>query len=99
MYTVDLVTDNDVDLVLRNLGPSWSTLGPFLGFKQREVDNFSLTSNSLADAAEKMLREWQTLNGHKATFFSLLNALEQAKRKDIADELIAVRMSGDGIAI
>lgn len=88
-----------MDLVLRNLGPSWSTLGLFLGFKQCEVDNFSLTSTSLADAAEKMLREWQTLNGHKATFFSLLNALEQAKRKDVADELIAVRMSGDGIAI
>ena len=88
-----------MDLVSLNLGPSWSTLGPFLGFKQREVDNFSLTSTSLADAAEKMLREWQTLNGPKATFFSLLNALEQAKRKDIADELIAVRMSGDGIAI
>ena len=88
-----------MDLVLRNLGPSWSELGPFLGFSQHEVDKFSLTSNSLTDAAEKMLREWQTLSGHKATFFSLISALEQVKRKDIADELVAVRMSGDGIAI
>ena len=86
-------------MVLRHLGPSWSELGLCLDFTQQEIDNFSLTSNSLCDATEKMLREWQTLCGHKATFFSLITALEQAKRKDIADELIAVRMSGDGIAI
>lgn len=96
---VDLVTDGDVDMVLRHLGPSWYALGPCLGFSQKELNNFSLTSSSLSDAAEKMLREWQTLSGHRATFFSLLTALEQAKRKDIADELIAVRMSGGGIAI
>lgn len=86
-------------MVSRHLGPSWSELGLCLSFTQKQVDNFSLTSHSLADAAEKMLREWQTISGHKASFFSLLTALEQAKRKDIADELVAVRMSGDGIAI
>lgn len=96
---IDLVTDGDVDMVLRHLGPSWYTLGPCLGFNQKELNNFSLTSSSLTDAAEKMLREWQTLSGQRATFFSLLTALEQAKRKDIADELVAVRMSGSGIAI
>lgn len=93
------MSDSDVEMVLRHLGPSWTDLAPQFGFSEQDVENFCRTCVDLTEAADQMLREWKTQNGHKATLFSLLAALEQAGRKDIADELVAVRMCGDGIAI
>lgn len=96
----DVVTDEDIEIVLATLGASWQELGQTLGFSKRELERFSLTSQSLNDAGEKMLREWQSVHTQNATFFALLGALEIVHRREIADQLVAARMTGgEGIAI
>lgn len=102
LFLVEYVTDEDINQVLKVLGPSWKELGQTLGFSQLELEHFSLTtSNSLAYAGKKMLEEWQTLRNRNATFFALLGALEIIQRRDIADELVAARMGRDrdGLAL
>lgn len=74
------------------LGGSWMELGQTLGFSQLELERFSLTSRSAVYAGQKMLEEWQTLHKKNATFYALLGALEIVQRRDIADELAAIRM-------
>lgn len=66
-------------------------LGQTLGFSQLELERFSLTSPNALCAGMKMLEEWQTLHKKNATFFALLGALEIIQRRDIADELSALR--------
>ena len=47
-----------------------------------------------------MMEEWKTLYKQNANFFALLGALEIIQRRDIADELVDLRMSSsDGIGI
>ncbi len=81
------------------LGKSWQELGQTLGFTRKELQRFSLSSDSMAQAGEKMLRKWQTMHTRTATFFGLLGALEIVQRRDIADELVAARMEDDGISL
>ena len=96
----DIITDEDIEIVLATLGTSWQELGQALGFSQRELEKFTLTSQSFSDAGEKMLREWQSVHSQNATFFALLGALEIVQRREIADQLVAARMTGgEGIAI
>lgn len=78
------------------LGQSWKDLGQTLGFNQMELERFSLTYGTVSHAGKKMLEEWQTLHNKNATFFALLGALEIIQRRDIADDLVAARMTGDG---
>ena len=98
--STEYVTDEDINQVLKVLGPSWKDLGQTLGFSQLELEHFSLTtSHSLSYAGKKMLEEWQTLHNRNATFFALLGALELIHRRDIADDLVAARMGTDGFAL
>lgn len=93
----DFVTDSDLQLVVKVLGTSWTELGQTLGFMRWELENISLTSQSVAQAGERMLTQWQTLHSRNATFFTLLGSLELVQRKDIVDELVAARMAGEGL--
>ena len=87
-------------MVSKNLGTSWVELGQTLGFSGPELESFSLRVKAVhSKAGERMLREWQTLHRHNATFFALLGALEIIQRRDIADSLVAARMAGEGIAV
>ena len=96
----DYVTDQDIEVVSRDLGTSWVELGQTLGFSGPELESFSLRVKAVqSKAGERMLREWQTLHRHNATFFALLGALEIIQRRDIADSLVAARMAGEGIAV
>ena len=96
----DYVTDKDIEVVSKNLGTSWVELGQTLGFSGPELESFSLRVKAVhSKAGERMLREWQTLHRHNATFFALLGALEIIQRRDIADSLVAARMAGEGIAV
>lgn len=81
------------------LGKSWRELGQTLGFTPKELQRFSLSSDSVTQAGERMLKKWQTLHEKTATFFNLLGALEIVQRRDIADELVAARMADDGISL
>lgn len=84
----------------RDLGSSWIELGQTLGFSRQELESFSLRAKSVhRKAGERMLREWQTLHSHNATFFALLGALEIIQRKDIANNLMTAKMAGEGIAV
>ena len=78
------------------LGSSWQELGKTLGFSQVELERFCLMSCSVSYAGKKMLEEWQNLHNRNATFSALLGALEIIQRRDIADDLVAVRMVGSG---
>lgn len=88
----EYVTDEDINQVVKVLGHTWMELGQTLGFSRLELERFSLTSHSASCAGKKMLEEWQTLHKKNATFFALLGALEIVQRRDIADELAAMRM-------
>jgi hypothetical protein len=91
MYLAEYVTDEDICRVAKVLGHSWMELGRTLGFSQLELERFSLTSPNALSAGMKMLNEWQTLHKKNATFYALLGALEIVQRRDIADELAALR--------
>lgn len=95
----DLLTDSDLDVVVRVLGKSWMELGQTLGFTRKELQRFSLSSVSNASAGELMLKKWLSMNSKTATLFGLLGALEIVQRRDIADELVAARMQDDGISL
>ncbi len=95
----DLITESDLNIVISVLGESWQELGQTLGFTRKELQRFSLSTESTAKASEKMLRKWQTLHAKTATVFGLLGALEIVQRRDIADELVAARMADDGISL
>ncbi len=95
----DLITDADLSLVVSVLGESWQELGQTLGFTRKELQRFSLSTNSTSEAGGKMLRKWHTLYAKTATVFGLLGALEIVQRRDIADELVAARMADDGISL
>ena len=90
------MTDQDISVVLKHLGASWAELGQILGFSRTELERFSRSHNK---AGEQMLLEWMNVHSRNATFFALLGALEIVQRRDIADELIASRMAGDGIVV
>ena len=83
--------------MVKVLGNSWEELGKTLGFSRLELERFSLTSHSTSCAGKKMLEEWQTLHSKSATFYALLGSLEIIQRRDIADDLVATRMIGDGL--
>ena len=93
----DLISEEDIEVVAGQLGASWAVLGQMLGFTRSELEQFSLGSPSVRQTVETMLREWQILHRQNATFFALLGALEIIQRSDIADDLVAFRMAGDGI--
>ncbi|XP_070551837.1 FAS-associated death domain protein-like [Ptychodera flava] len=83
------VTEDNLDTVVDNIGKDWKRLGRKLGITDPDLDVLQMNnSHDVKEAIRQMLRQWREDNGKMATKEKLKEALVNAKRRDIADEIL-----------
>ena len=75
-------------MVAREIGNLWKTLSIALGLDLRLIEDIERYGNApYKDKALLALSKWQKKKGKAANKEALVEALDVAKRKDIADQL------------
>ena len=77
-----------VNMVAREITSDWKMLARFLGLEYcviEEIDRYGYAKYK--EKAHQALRKWQRKSGENATKQVLIDALEDVRRKDIADDL------------
>ena len=78
-------------MIATEIGNLWRTLSISLGLDLRLIDDIERYGNAPhKDKALLALSKWQKKMGNDANKAALIEALDDAKRKDIADQLRAM---------
>ena len=77
--------------VCRDIGEDWKQLARILGLEGLEksdatIQNIEKQGRTLAEQARLMLMQWKQEKSKSATYASLLKALKECERNDIAGE-------------
>ena len=78
-------------MVAKEIGNLWKTLSISLGLDLHLIEDIERYGNApFKDKALLALSKWQERKGKEANKEALIEALDVAKRKDIADQLRAM---------
>jgi len=77
-----VLSDDDIEVVSKNLGCNWRDVGNRLMFNWSQLDQFQQETKSNTEAAFKMLYRWLQWKDEKATVGKLAKALFMADEFD-----------------
>lgn len=78
----------DVLLKLSKLMDNWDTIGFYLTLTKPEIKAVRVDCESEEKRRIMMLNKWSEKQGNDATYFGLIEALEECGRMDIVDEAL-----------
>ena len=88
MRMKEVVSDEDVATIARDLLIDWEALRPYLGLnRQQEVEIRQSYTGKYGKQKQECLEQWKELKGKKATYGELIKAAEKAKDQQLADRV------------
>ena len=78
------------DVLLRLSGSlnNWEVVSLYLNLSKSEIKNIKINSNNEEERRIKALTKWKQNNGDDATYYNLIEALNDSERDDMVDQAL-----------
>ena len=78
------------DVLLRLSGSlnNWEVVSLYLNLSKSEIKNIKINSNNEEERRIKALTKWKQNNGDDATYYNLIEALNDSETEDVVDQAL-----------
>ena len=83
----DVISRKFLIIIARNYLNDWKKLAPFLNLSRQQETAIAKTSTDYDIQKQMCLELWQEKEGNKGTYNALISAAEEAKDKQLADNI------------
>ena len=82
-----VITDVHIADIAREFLSNWENISPYLGLSHPQKEEIHKTYSLYGEQKRECLNKWKKEKGKKATYRAFIDAAEQAKNKQLADNV------------